>query len=230
MQVDVNLTNHAPMTLGGTGNPSAFIDDNRFGAGNERVAMVSSNVLRDGAGNLPAALRLPDGQPIPTYKHLQWGFFLGDTAGTAGTDLRHVHLGTWVAGRAADPADLPTTGSASYQGHAIGNVFQAGSLYTATGSFENNWNFAQRTGTVNMNFDGAQYTGTTRMRNGVIFDGGMTAAAAGRRGGVIGHFLQEASGRVAGNPPAGVGGRFTISETPGTAVYRASGIFAGERR
>jgi hypothetical protein len=230
VQADLLLSGHAPMTLGGPNgpnNPSAMIDDNRFAAGNASVAMVNANVLRDSADNLPASLNLPNGQPIPKYQYLQWGFLLGDTAGTAGVDLEHLHMGTWIAGRAAD--QLPTTGSATYSGHAIGNVANGGALYTAVGSYDNTWNFAQRAGTVNVNFDGAQYNGTTQLTNGANFQGTMAAAAASRAGGVVGNFVQAPGGSPAGTPPPAVAGRFVIQETAGNA-YRASGTFGAERR
>ncbi|MFL9921635.1 FecR family protein [Paraburkholderia fungorum] len=227
VQADLLLSGHALMTLGGPNNPSTMIDDNRFAAANASVAMVNANVLRDSGDNLPASLNLPNGQPIPKYQYLQWGFLLGDTSGKAGVDLEHLHMGTWIAGRAAD--QLPTTGSATYSGHAIGNVANGGALYTAVGSYDNTWNFAQRAGTVKMNFDGAQYNGTTQLTNGTNFQGTMAAAAASRAGGVIGNFVQAPGGSPAGTPPPAVAGRFVIQETAGSA-YRASGTFGAEQR
>jgi hypothetical protein len=235
VQADIKLAGHAPMTLGGLAppaQPSAFIDDNRFAAANEHVTMVNANVLRDRDDNLPAALNIPDGspsgKPIENYKHLQWGFFLGDTAVTK-DGVTHLHLGTWVAGRAADPSQFPTTGEATYQGHAIGNVFNAGSLYTAVGSYQNAWDFAKRSGTIDMNFDGTQYTGITQLRDkSAVFEG--TLSAANRAGGVVGNFVQAAGGDAPGQFPSAVAGRFGISERPGASVYRASGTFGAEKK
>ncbi|MFL9916041.1 FecR family protein [Paraburkholderia fungorum] len=228
VQAAILLSGHAPMTLGGASNPSAMIDDSHFGAANASVAMVNANLLRDANGNLPAALNLPNGQPIPNYQYLQWGFLFGDTAGTAGTDLEHLHLGTWIAGRPADPSQLPTTGSASYTGHAIGNVASGGALYTAVGSYDNTWNFARRAGTVNLNFDGAQYNGTTQLGTGVAFTGSLNATNAARTGGVVGGFVQAPGGSPAATPPPAVAGRFVLQETAGSP-YRASGTFGAER-
>ena len=228
VQASVLLSGHAPMTLGGPGNPSAMIDDNRFGAANSTVAMVNANLLRDANGNLPATLNLPNGQPIANYQYLQWGFLFGDTAGTAGTDLEHLHLGTWVAGRPADPNQLPTIGSATYSGHAIGNVANGGALYTAVGSYDNVWDFSKRTGTVSVNFDGAQYSGTTQLQNGVVFTGSMSAGDANRTGGVVGNFVQAPGGSPASTPPPAVAGRFVIQQSEGNP-YRASGTFGAER-
>jgi hypothetical protein len=230
VRADVQVSGHAPMTLGGPDNPSAMIDDDRFAAANASVAMVNANVLRDSGGNLPASLNLPNGQPIPKYQYLQWGFIFGDTPGTApGIDLEHLHMGTWVAGRPSDPGQLPTSGTASYSGHAIGNVANGTALYTAVGSYNNTWDFAKRTGTANMNFDDARYQGPTQIMNGTaVFQGTMTTADAARKGGLVGNFVQAPGGSPAGTPPPAVAGRFVIQESAGSP-YRASGTFGAER-
>jgi hypothetical protein len=70
VQADMVLNNQL-LTLGGlSSGPSAFIDDDRFAAGNDKVAMVTANLLRGNDGKLPASLNLPDGFPIPQYKHV----------------------------------------------------------------------------------------------------------------------------------------------------------------
>ena len=63
-------------------------------------------------------------------------------------------------GHAANAADVPTTGSATYTGHAIADISNNGVQYIAAGTFSNNVNFATRTGQVqiggldNGNFNG----------------------------------------------------------------------------
>lgn len=224
VQADVRLTSQN-LILGGPSNPSAMIDDARFAAANNSVAMVNANVLRDNNGNLPASLNMPGGQPIPKYEYLQWGFIFGDTAGTPGSNLEHLHMGTWVAGKPSDPDQLPTTGVAQYAGHAIGNVANGASLYTAVGSYANTWDFAKRAGTSNINFDGAHYSGTTQLANGAaVFQGAMTAADAARQGSQIGNFVQGP-----GDQAAGMAGRFVIKENSGAQPYRASGTFGAQR-
>jgi hypothetical protein len=44
-----------------------------------------------------------------------------------------IPLGWWIAGDVVSSSDMPTTGSASYMGDAIGNVINSGKQYTATG-------------------------------------------------------------------------------------------------
>ena len=207
---------------------SAFVDDNRFAARSNNsgyeVAMVTADLFRDATtGNLPASLNLPDGSSIPKYEHLKWGFFFGDTKTTAGA-REHVHLGTWIAGKIPTGDSLGLRGTASYTGHSIGNVFNNGSLYTAVGSFQNDWNFDTRKGTANMNFDKMNYTGTTAIKGSSFnFDGNLTAP--GRQGGLQGSFVAPV------NPtPAALMGGFAIAETPGAPTYRAAGTFGAERK
>lgn len=222
-----------PLALGGlTGEASkgasAFIDNDRYGARSlnsdttSDVALISSELVASALPDKEGLAGAPDA-PIDSYQYLQWGFFFGDTMIDSAT-REHVHMGTWVAGAAPDPSDLPTTGSATYTGHAIGNVFNGSAQYTAVGSYSNSWDFATRRGTVDMQFDSATYTGQTQLRNNdVVFDGRLDAA--GREGALHGNFVQGG-----GDPAAGVVGRFSIANTPGSGdTYRAAGTFAAEK-
>ncbi len=206
---------------------SAFVDDNRFAARSNKsgseVGMVTADLFRDANGNLPASLNRPDGTSVPQYEYLKWGFFFGDTKTTAEA-REHVHLGTWIAGKIPTGDSLGLKGTATYTGHSIGNVFTNGSLYTAVGSFNNQWNFDKRTGTVQMDFDKMNYTGTTAIKGSTYnFDGSLTGP--GRRGALQGSFVAPV------NPtPAAVMGNFAIAEQPGNATYRAAGTFGAERK
>ena len=170
--------------------------------------MVTADLFRDANGNLPPSLNRPDGTSIPQYEHLKWGFFFGDTKTTPG-QREHVHLGTWIAGKIPTGDSLGLKGTATYTGHSIGNVFNNGSLYTAVGSFNNQWDFDKRTGTVQMDFDKTAYTGTTAIKDSSFnFDGNLSAT--GRTGGLQGSFVAPV------NPtPAAVMGRFAIAENQG---------------
>ena len=241
VEAKIKFLDHEGMQLGGlsgnaTKGASAFVDDNRFAArtvegGTAEVAMITSDVVKpDPDGPQQDILReVKDGppEPIRDYKHLKWGYFFGDTL-TKSEQLQHVHLGSWVAGKVPKPGDLPSTGTATYTGHAIGNVFNGGSRYTAVGSVENTWNFGTRRGTMEMQFDGATLNGSTKLRNNsVTFDG--TLDATNRVGSVRGNFVQGVN-----DPAAGVIGRFSIQETPiketpDPSTYRASGTFAAEK-
>jgi len=229
LQGQIEGTFTPPFNLGGLNvdGTSAFVDDNRFAARSNNsgyeVAMVTADLFRDSNGNLPAALNRPDGTTIPQYEHLKWGFFFGDTKNTPGA-REHVNLGTWIAGKIPTGDSLGLRGTASYSGHSIGNVFTNGSLYTAVGSFNNQWDFDKRTGTVQMNFDNTNYDGTTAIK-GSTFNFGGNLTAPGRQGGLQGSFVAPV------NPtPAAVMGNFAIAETPGnTTTYRAAGTFGAEK-
>ncbi len=227
VEVQVKFSQYPNLiTLGGlngvaTLGASAFVDDQRFAArttdASTEVALITGELVKAG---LPPEIQTL----IPDYQYVKWGFFFGDTNTTPGA-REHVHLGTWVAGKIADPGSFPQVGSATYTGHAIGNVYTNGSLYTAVGTYENSWDFGTRSGTVNIKkFDGVDYTGTTQLRNNSVhFNGDLSATD--RTGGLQGNFVQGG-----GDHAAGVIGRFSLQETTGKPTYRASGTFAAEKK
>ena len=244
------LSNGTSLRLGGlavdddatgtdTRGTSAFVDDERYaartsGGVKDSVAALSGRLVTDG---LPTDF----GGGLIEQDYVQWGFFFGTYA--VGEFAEHVHMGSWVAGELSDPAavrdaiypdtevELTPTGSISYSGRAIGEVFNGESLYTASGTFDNTWSIGMRRGEVQMQFDGTAYSGVTEIQEGTAsFIGTLNAADGGvmRGGGVVGSFVASPS-----DPIAGEIGRFSISEIAGeieaTEVYRASGTFAAER-
>jgi len=135
---DITFSGGRPaMTLGGLAGDaskgaSAFVDDARFATrtlddADRKAVLVSGDLVKAG---LPSEMQAS----TPEYRYLKWGFFFGDTAVVNSTQREHVHLASWVAGRVPDAGDLPTSGTASYSGHAIGNVYNAGASYTAVGT------------------------------------------------------------------------------------------------
>lgn len=101
-----------------------------------------------------------------TCAFLEWGYWgtkmsYDDTNGVLANAAQRedaVHLGTWVAGDVTNSANLPTSGSASYAGHAAGNVINNGAQYLAAGDFTMSIDFARRTGSANIaNFDGRTF-------------------------------------------------------------------------
>jgi trimeric autotransporter adhesin len=85
------------------------------------------------------------------------------------------HLGTWVAGNVTNSSDLPFTGTASYTGHAVGNVINNGAQYLAAGDFNMSVSFADRAGTATIsNFDSRSFSATvneTTVPSGNMFTG-----------------------------------------------------------
>ncbi|MDP3163191.1 MAG: FecR domain-containing protein [Reyranella sp.] len=158
---------------------------------------------------------------------LTWGVWGGDVrygaASVYNADGRdRLNFASYVAGTLTSAVSLPMTGTATYSGHAFGNVQNGTSAYLAAGSYTNAWNFASQTGAVTIgNFDGATYTGTTALTNGTVnFTG--TLSGASRTGAVAGSFF-DAPG--AGGVAKGQAGTFTVTGTG----YKAGGTFMGQK-
>ena len=177
----------------------------------------------------------------------KWGFWstraIRDNPG-GGNDQERGHLLTWVAGQLADRSLIPTTGSATYSGHIIGNVqfgpgstsapvTNTGTNYVAGGTFNHTVNFGQGTGSLAFTFDQRNYAGTSTLNaaNRANFSGSFAATGSPvpASGSLQGSFFGPNSG--AGTAPLEQGGQFTITGAPpsGPGVYNAAGIFAARR-
>jgi hypothetical protein len=119
---------------------------------------------------------------------------------------------------------MPTTGTATFTGHAIGNVQNGANAYLAAGSFTKVWDFAAMNGNVTIgNFDGVTYTGTATQLTGPGVTASQyngTLSGGGRTGALTGSFFDAGTNRA-----KGTGGSFNIQGTG----YKAGGIFAGQR-
>ena len=65
-----------------------------------------------------------------------------------------VSTSPYVAGTMTTQIQMPQTGSATYNGSMMGNVWNNGNTYSATGSYSSTWGFATRAGSFNASFDG----------------------------------------------------------------------------
>jgi hypothetical protein len=114
--------------------------------------------------------------------------------------------------------NLPTTGTGSYSGNAVGGVNNNGTTYLATGTFNESYNFGNNTGNFALNnFDGKSLSGTisgTRTYGGQITGTNLSGAVAG-----------EFFGQNAGT----TGGLFNFSALSGP-IYRAYGVFGGNHQ
>ena len=156
---------------------------------------------------------------------MTWGVWGGDVKykpNYTAYERDRLNFASYVAGTLTSAVSLPMTGTATYSGHAFGNVQNGTSSYLAAGSYTNAWNFASQTGAVTIgNFDGATYTGTTALTNGTVnFTGALSGA--GRTGAVAGSFF-DAPG--AGGVAKGQAGTFTVTGTG----YKAGGTFVGAK-
>jgi len=176
-----------------------------------------------------AAQQIGAGIPSNTVTFCQcdytkWGFWSTDESygGNIG-DVGHMML--WVAGQLAKPSDVPTTGIATYAGHAIANIANGtGNLpnqYIAAGNFTNTVNFGTQTGNVTVtSLDNTNYSGTVSLiPSSTSFAGALVGNNGGR-----GMVLNGSFFRGTASPVGEMGGQIAITGTN----YLGSGIFAAK--
>jgi hypothetical protein len=232
----------ATLQLGGTGGlggtNSAFVDDKSYvmvtqyndlsrlsswEKGGTRYQATDTSVLQSASAGLP--LQLPmQGTPGPCVcEFLTWGWWAAGVPDPRHPARTYTAVGPYVAGTPTASFQMPQTGSATYAGFMVGVVNNAGNVYGGAGSYQNTWNFANRSGAFSGTFDGRGYSGTTRATagsNGQTFTG--TFSGGGGTGGLNGAFF--ASPTDAAKYQAG-----TFSIGANSAPYKASGVFAGQR-
>lgn len=236
---------------GGSGR-GTFIDNDTYAAREQRntsaAYVVTDNdmTVTQPAGDNPNSYLIPStllpgadaaifsGVNRCTCAFLEWGYW-GASVQLNGSDAQanlangerydNMHLGTWVAGQATMSAELPTSGSASYAGHAVGSVVNNGAQYLAAGNFGMDVNFSTRNATASItNFDGRNFgsnlsevstSSGANMFNGVISDPNEVI-----RG--------EVNASIVSGPASaidGVMGNFNIDDGTG---WQATGIVAGQ--
>ncbi len=161
---------------------------------------------------------------------MKWGWWgsqtqFEDSTQPSGQRTDFVHLGTWAIGDLPRGDELPLNGTATYNGHAVGNVSVSSpgstAQYVAVGDMQMTYDFAERAGSLEINnFDGRDMSGTMFGSMGVNgFEGSLSGL--GLEG--------SASGAFARGPASvaqGVLGSFDVTG-PG---YNAVGSFLGETR
>lgn len=209
---------------------------------NPATYLVSGDAVRLNVSTDNPRGVLPGGAEPCECEFLEWGYW-----GTQ-TDLRDannpddpnervaratVHLGTWVAGDLTDPAEMPITGTGSYEGHAVGTVLKAtpdgAAQYIASGRMDMSYDFGAREGRVDISdFDDRDFSAVvgdpaqTGLPSGTFAGPAFNPDTGGPAidGAIAGAFVNdgvEAAGGVIGN--------FGVNEG---ANWSASGIFAGE--
>jgi hypothetical protein len=231
------------LQLGGTGGlgagNSAFADDKTYimvtqyndlsrlsaqqRGGVTRQVTDTSVLASANTAPVPFQIPLQGTTGACACEFLTWGWW-----GSKVPDPRHptrtyTAVGPYVAGTPTTSVQMPQTGSATYSGFMTGVVNSSGNVYAAGGSYQNAWNFANRSGLFNGSFDGRSYSGNTQAiagSNGQTFNG--TFSGGGQVGGLNGAFF--ASPADAAKYQAG-----TFSIGTNSAPYKASGVFAGQR-
>jgi hypothetical protein len=169
---------------------------------------------------------LPAGVSVCDCQFLSWGYKTNDAewSNTGPNPERRGRLsaGAWVTGDVPAAADIPTTGTASYAGHAIGDVDNQGARYLATGTMDASFDFARRTGLVAVsNFDGRSFSTSVATDTA----GGRPYAFGGAGNGLK---VNGAFARNGSDPVGGLMGQFLYRDP--TASYTANGIIAGRRK
>jgi hypothetical protein len=198
---------------------------------NPNVNAPGSAPVGSGLPNLTPSLAMVTSATVPanwmpagvtpcSCQYLQWGYWTGQVLTpnatlTAVTRDDRAYINTWVAGMPT--VTMPTSGVGTFNGAAVGTVFNNGATYLAAGNFNQNYNFGSLTGTVRLtNFDGANYSAAVS-GFGNRFSGILTGTS-NRIGNVAGSFF--------GPLAVETGGNFNIQSASGLR-YLASGIFAG---
>jgi hypothetical protein len=183
------------------------------------------NVSASVAAQTSAALNNPN-LTICQCEYTRWGFWTTNDQRTTANGqpaADSVIGGTWVAGRLPDNIDVPTTGTASYIGHAIASIRNGTNEYIAAGNFTNTVDFATRTGNVRVTgLDSTNYSGTvnaTQSAPGQFF--GLLPGNVGNRNMLmVGSFYRSPT-----SPVSEMGGLINLTGTN----YLGSGIFAAAK-
>lgn len=224
---------------------SVFIDDDRYAA-LESNSSSSSPTLTDNAGNssldakatsyfLPSTMvangdagLFAPGQKC-TCSFLEWGYWgtsiaTDNPAPSAPDTLNQVHLGTWAAGRILGPGDMPTTGTATYTGHAVGSVVNGGAQYLAAGDFSMSVDFAARNGTAAISdFDGRNFT--SALTAGSLLDDKNRLSGSITDGATMTGSFNASLVEGPNSPIDGVVGGFSAFD----GAWSATGIVVGEK-
>lgn len=159
--------------------------------------------------------------------YTRWGFWATTENRTGSNGDRILDIGTlmtWVAGQLPGINDVPTTGTATYDGMVVASIKAGGNQYLSGGNFTHAVNFGSRTGAVTVtNLDGTNYSGTTSLNSGDArnFNGALVGNVGGRTMALSGSFFKGVAG-----PVSEMGGRVVINGTS----YIGSGIFAAKAR
>jgi len=160
-----------------------------------------------------------------------WGAELTSQHGESQQASQAFLGGWWVAGEITQAADLPTEGSASYAGSAVGYATTKShgtwsAPYVASGDMAMNWDFGTRKGDLSItNFDGRSFSGNL-CGAGLLCPTGKnhfvgTLSGADRiKGSAAGSFVNAGGDKI-----GGVIGNFGV----GNNKWQGAGIFGGRK-
>ncbi|MGA8714839.1 MAG: hypothetical protein WB647_17715 [Roseiarcus sp.] len=165
----------------------------------------------------------------------QWGFWSAVNGADSNGSLVFEDQGVlllWVAGVPTTLGSLPTTGTATYTGHAIADIANGngGLTYLAAGTFSAAVDFGARNGAITINgLDGTNYAGTavwvpSTTSFATPMGSPLTGNIGGRTAALAGSFFQ--GGATNTTPLYGeMGGSINLTGTN----YLGSGIFVARK-
>lgn len=221
----INSVEDAEVYMSASNSQTAYLNDQLIAAAGEVDGsyIVSSKVV-------PAEIFEYHNGPTVTAsaeicrncEFMTWGWW-GQAQGPETSTS--VHLGNWIIGQQPADTAVPTTGSATYNGNAVGTVINGSSQYIATGTMTSTMNFGARQGTVEINdFDSKDFTTVVSFDNSGApkssFTGSSTVGSM--TSSVTGAFASDGSGTTLGNVK-GIMGNFTAVD----GSWSSTGIFAG---
>jgi hypothetical protein len=188
-----------------------------------------------------AGARFFPGTNLCACEYTKWGFWSANMGRYTGVgtqvESERGNLLLWVAGQLAGPSSIPTSGIATYNGHAIANIYEnlgTRYQYIAAGNFSSTVNFGTRTNSLTIsNLDGLTYNGVGSINPTTgVFQGTISSGPAGAYGTVSGPLVGAFYGSGATTPQE-VAGQFntfsSATDGGGGNRYFASGIFLGRR-
>jgi len=187
---------------------SAFVSSDAFGA------------VKDENGT-PAHIAT-DTEGSSQYDYTSWGTWSKDSSGSPQQSVPA--RSPWIAGRLTPDGDVPTSGSATYNGRAWGHLNESGNFTTVSGDATLNANFGSRT--LTGSFDDMRRANGTSWTSANVNAGwasgqnniqGTINAANGMSGNVRGAFFGPNAEEVGGNWTLQGGGD------------KAAGAFAGKQ-
>jgi len=224
-----SVTANVNMRIGGTGASVGFAN-----AGSE-VDGENLYITKD------AFVAVKDIHGTPSYvaaagddglDYMTWGVWSVEAAHSGMANATVLDGSHWIAGRMTPDVDMPTTGTATYNGSVHGTAYESGALHALTGTsrLEANFGTGNIGGALNINYvNGGAYAtsnlSSVSIRNGNQFGGSLGGADNG--GSIQGAFYGPGKS-APGGFPLEVGGNWNINKNNGAS--HATGVFTGKKK
>src|SRR5216683_8301005 len=182
------------------------------GAGNVLASANTPATVLASANRFATVLASANSPATCTCEFLSWGVWASSVPDPRNNGQTYTALGTYVAGTGTPTVQLPTMGSATYNGFMAGFASHHGEISPLTGSYQNTWDFRAHSGNLNITFGDRHLAGTTQASAGSGFTGSF-----GHTGRLNGSFFASPSDAAAYQA-----GTFSIGGNH--SRYQASGI------